>query len=144
MPGPVSDSYDGPDDEKPAIPQWARPLTAEEAAQAWRDAPEVPVSEDRIKEIVAYAKRDDRPEHASCSICRRTIEPGQPAACTLCYADVENRTPLEDAAPDLLAACEALLAAGHPDGRYLAICQQDDWRRARELAEAAIAKSRAK
>jgi hypothetical protein len=46
------------------------------------------------------------------------------------------------ASPGLLAACQALLDAGHPDGRYLAVCQQEDWARAVDAARTAIASAR--
>lgn len=41
------------------------------------------------------------------------------------------------AAFHLAEACAALIRAGHEDGRYLAICQQDEWAAAVEKARAA-------
>lgn len=55
--------------------------------------------------------------------------------------DREEDARLIATAPDLLAACKALLKAGEEDGRYLAICQQDEWVAAVRLAIDAIARA---
>ena len=43
---------------------------------------------------------------------------------------------------EMVAALEALVRAGWEDGRYLAICQQDEWAAAVRAAESALANVR--